>query len=63
MTKGIPITKGEYQVAVPVRVIYRLESDQTVVKQEDGTLPIPFNRTVGALLSFELFRVKQDRSP
>jgi hypothetical protein len=34
-------TTKKYRVAVPVRLIYRLESDKTIVKQEDGTMPIP----------------------
>jgi hypothetical protein len=41
MTKVIVHTTVKYRVDVPVRVIYRLESDKTVVKQEDGTMPIP----------------------
>jgi hypothetical protein len=40
MTKVIVHTTKKYRVDVPVRVIYRLESDKTVVKQEDGTMPI-----------------------
>jgi hypothetical protein len=41
MTKVIPVTTGKYRVDVPVRVIYRLESDKAVVKEEAGTMPIP----------------------
>jgi hypothetical protein len=41
MTKVIVHTTEKYRVNVPVRVIYRVDSDRSVVKQEDDTMPIP----------------------
>jgi hypothetical protein len=41
MTKIIIHTTEKYRVDVPVRVTFRLESDKTVVKREDGIMPIP----------------------
>jgi len=41
--KVIVHTTEEYRVDVPIRVIYRLESDKSVVKQEEGTMPVPLD--------------------
>jgi hypothetical protein len=41
MTKVIVHTTEKYRVDVPVQVIYRVDSDRSVVKQEDDTMPIP----------------------
>jgi hypothetical protein len=41
MTNVIIHTTEKYRVDVRVRVLYRLESNKTVVKQEDGTMSIP----------------------